>query len=111
MKKDKRDISKQTSYPTQAMVMIRFFAATYLVYTAFSLGDVGARYSGTEVWIYRIAQILFVVAGVVLGGISGRDLVQGRYVGGKMDNSAEEETGAMGVVSKEENVEVREDEE
>lgn len=90
MKKDNSDNSKRVTYPTQAMVMIRFFAAVYFAYIAISLGDVGSRYTGTEVWIYRIAQILFLVAGVAIGLLSGRDLLQGRYIGGKLDESVQE---------------------
>lgn len=75
--------------PSQLSLLIRILVAGYLLYTVFSMRDVGSRYSGGELMIFVAAMIVFGAAAAVIGGISARDLMRGRYIGGAMDENAE----------------------
>lgn len=90
-KENEMSDSKRTAkLPNQMSLYIRLFAAAYLLYLAFSFGDVWNRYTGGELLLYVAAMIAFGVIGLGIGIVSVRDLIKGRYVGGKLDNSTEE---------------------
>ncbi len=89
-KKKMSDNKGTTKLPNQMSLYIRIFAAVYLVYLAISFGDVWNRYTGMELIFYLLAMIGFGVIGLLLGGLSIKDLVVGNYVGGKNDKNPEE---------------------
>lgn len=87
-----KDSKKEKKLPAKVSLIIRLFAAVYLLYLVVSLGDVGSRYEGAELVFYLIAMAVFGIVGIVLAAFSAKDLLQGRYIDGKLDNSISEET-------------------
>lgn len=86
-----KDKKKNTALPAKVSLIIRLFAAVYLLYLVVSLRDVGSRYEGVELVFYVAAMAVFGIVGIAIGFLSAKDLLQGRYIDGKLDNSEPEE--------------------
>ena len=76
--------------PNQMNLYIRIMVAAYFIYLGFSFGDVWNRYVGAELIFYLLFMIGFVIIGLIISVLSVKDLVTGRYVGGKLDSDKEE---------------------
>lgn len=85
-----KDKKKNTALPAKVSLIIRLFAAVYLLYLVVSLRDVGSRYEGMELVFYVAAMAVFGIVGITIGILSAKDLLQGRYIDGKLDNSTTE---------------------
>lgn len=78
--------------PTKLTLTIRLLVGAYLLYTAYGLFP-GATSSTQEDHLFlAVFMVLFAVIGVLLLAISGRALLQGRYVDGALDAGEEEKT-------------------
>ena len=88
MAKDK----KKTLVPKSSLI-IRLIAGGYLIYLAYELfmGLNVNTADGASVGVSIAAAVLFVVCGLILVIINGRDFLKGNFQGGVMDVSKEED--------------------
>lgn len=77
--------------PTKLSLMIRLLAGAYLLYTAYGLFPGATSSTQENHLLLAVFMVLFVVIGILLLVVSGRALLQGRYVGGELDAGEEEE--------------------
>lgn len=92
---------KEKNYlPTKVTLTIRVLVGGYLLYTAYSLIDALKSNTGQQKLFFGAFLVLFTVAGgfLVIQGV--RALAAGKYAGGAMDTSIEEES-AVEVLSQE----------
>lgn len=90
---DGSEVKKKVNYlPTKFSLTIRLMVAAYLAYIVYSLKDVQEKYTGNELIFFIIAIAAFGVIAFFLLIHSIRALITGRYVGGAMDESTEDET-------------------
>lgn len=76
--------------PTKLTLTIRLLVGVYLLYTAYGLYP-GATSSVEENHLLlAFFMVFFAVIGVLLMALSGRALLQGRYVGGELDAGEED---------------------
>ena len=77
--------------PGQSSLMIRILVGGYLLYLSYSLLDGFINGSDMNKYMLGAFMIAFAIIGVLLIIFSGRDLYQGKYIGGKMDPETEDE--------------------
>jgi len=65
--------------PSIFTLVIRIVIALYLFYIVWSLRGAPAAYTGGERIFFIVAMIVFLLAGIVLGGISLKALISGQY--------------------------------
>lgn len=82
--------TKQLS--TKLTLTIRLLVGVYLLYTAYGLFPGATSATEENHLLLAVFMVLFAVIGVLLLIVSGRSLMQGRYVGGELDAGEEEET-------------------
>ena len=76
--------------PTKLTLTIRILVGAYLMYTAYGLFP-GATSPTEENHLFlAFFMVVFAVIGVMLLVVSGRSLLQGRYVDGELDAGEEE---------------------
>ena len=76
--------------PTKLTLTIRLLVGAYLLYTAYGLFP-GATSPTEENHLFlAFFMVVFAVIGVMLLVVSGRSLLQGRYVDGELDAGEEE---------------------
>lgn len=77
--------------PTKVMLTIRVLVGAYLLYTAYSLigGVVGGE--GRDKYFFGAFIVFFTIAGIFLMIYAGRDLLRGKYIGGAMDDTPQDE--------------------
>ena len=84
----KQDNQKQV-LPNQAMLFLRGFIGCYLIYLAYEL--IRDESKAAPRMIVIIFSIIFVIAGIFMLVWIIRSWIRGEYVGGKADNSVDEE--------------------
>ena len=75
---------------TKSSLIIRLIAGMYLVYLAYELFMGLNEAEGAPIAVAVGAAIIFVICGVVLVFVSGRDFLKGNFQGGIMDMSEED---------------------
>ncbi len=70
---------------------IKVVVGFYLLYTSYELMDGVVGGEGRDKYLLGAFMIGFAVAGILLIFLSGRALLQGRYVGGALDAGDEED--------------------
>lgn len=85
---DKKSTDK--NLPSQISLTARVLVGGYLLYISYSLAD--SFINGQDAHKYMLGAfiVFFTIAGMLLIIFSGRDLVRGKYVNGKMDNNEKE---------------------
>lgn len=71
--------------PPKASLLLRLGVALYLLYMVYELRDVVDKYQGGELMFFIVAMILFGTVAVILGVLSARALIIGKYAGGALD--------------------------
>lgn len=87
---DFNKLTNRPSMPTKIMLTIRLIVGGYLIYLAYDIRESVFSPDGNIVFI--IAAIIFIVCGGIIVAFSARDLLTGRYLGGPLDTSEQEET-------------------
>ena len=85
---DKKSTGK--NLPSQLSLTARVLVGGYLLYISYSLMDSFINSQDAHKYMLGAFIVLFVIAGILLIIFSGRDLVRGKYINGKMDNNAKE---------------------
>ena len=70
---------------TQVMLILRVAISCYLIYVVISLINSYMSGEGLPLLILIIVTIIFGCVGLGFGYFSIRDLIKGRYIGGKAD--------------------------
>lgn len=86
------DNNEDKKLPARGSLVMRLLVSLYLLYIVFSLRDVGSKYKDAELTFFLIAMVVFGVVGLILLVMSAYNLIRGKYIGGKLDDSPEEET-------------------
>lgn len=101
-----RGFNDKKSYHTPKFnLMLRVFAGIYLLYLSFQLFRDLPSMQGTEVPIGLVCGVAFAIFGAALAGFGGYALYTGRYEGGAMDHSDEEEALEMTIPEPEQEAE------
>lgn len=77
--------------PTKFMLTVRVLVGAYLVYTAYSLIDGVMNGVGRDKYFLGIFMVAFTIIGILLMFFAGRDLLRGKYIGGELDMSEDDE--------------------
>lgn len=84
--------STDKNLPSQISLMARVLVGGYLLYISYSLVDSFINSQDAHKYMLGAFIAFFAIAGILLILFSGRDLVRGKYVNGKMDSNIKEET-------------------
>lgn len=76
--------------PSKMMLMVRILLGGYLIYTAYELTDAIVKGEATNKLFNIAFAIIFILAGVVMLFFSIKSFKTGKYIGGIMDQSLEE---------------------
>ncbi len=93
MQKNRRSKKIETRYlSTKFVLLVRVMVGAYLLYTSYSLIDGVVNGEGRDKYLLGAFMIAFTIIGILLMLFAGRDLLQGKYVGGEMDAGEEAES-------------------
>lgn len=82
--------NKKSLVPKSTLI-IRLIAGMYLLYLSYELFMGLNAPDGAPMGVSVAVAILFVICGLVLVIVSGRDFIKGKYEGGTMDDSSYED--------------------
>lgn len=89
--KKENDKKKGRILPQKGLLFIRLIVGAYLLYTSYSLIDSVRTNAEGKGWLFLIFIVLFTICGIFLIILSGKQLKNGEYAGGAMDEHVYEE--------------------